>query len=82
MVLAHLEPELEKFEVDDIGDDGDDGFLHHYLPNFKQIIIRYTYIVNFQQIYSLSVTISNISASTDKVLLIHEVNSHCLGLLN
>ena len=23
-VLAHLEPELELFEVDDIGDDGDD----------------------------------------------------------
>ena len=22
--LAHLEPELELFEVDDIGDDGDD----------------------------------------------------------
>ena len=24
LVLAHLEPELEMFEVDDIGDDGDD----------------------------------------------------------
>ena len=24
MVLAHLEPELELFEVDDIDDDGDD----------------------------------------------------------
>ena len=24
LVLAHLEPELELFEVDDIGDDGDD----------------------------------------------------------
>ena len=26
LVLAHLEPELELFEVDDIGDDGDDVF--------------------------------------------------------
>ena len=24
LVLAHLEPKLELFEVDDIGDDGDD----------------------------------------------------------
>ena len=24
LVLAHLEPELELFEVDDIGDDGND----------------------------------------------------------
>ena len=24
LVLAHIEPELEMFEVDDIGDDGDD----------------------------------------------------------
>ena len=24
LVLAHLEPGLEQFEVDDIGDDGDD----------------------------------------------------------
>ena len=24
LVLAHLEPELELFEVNDIGDDGDD----------------------------------------------------------
>ena len=24
LILAHLEPELELFEVDDIGDDGDD----------------------------------------------------------
>ena len=24
LVLAHLEPELELFEIDDIGDDGDD----------------------------------------------------------
>ena len=27
LVLAHLEPELELFEVDDIGDDGDDDFI-------------------------------------------------------
>ena len=33
--LAHLEPELELFEVDDIGDDGDDDLSYHYLPNFK-----------------------------------------------
>ena len=32
--LAHLEPELELFEVDDIGDDGDD-LSYHYLPYFK-----------------------------------------------
>ena len=33
LVLAHLEPELELFVVDDIGDDGDDDLKHHYLPN-------------------------------------------------
>ena len=32
-----LEPELRLFEVDDIGDDGDDDLSHHYLPNFKQL---------------------------------------------
>ena len=37
LVLDHLEPELELFEVDDIGDDGDDDLWHHYLPNFKQL---------------------------------------------
>ena len=37
MVLAHLEPEQELFEVDAIGDDGDDDLCHHYLPNFKQL---------------------------------------------
>ena len=36
-VLAHLEPELELFEVDDIGNDGDDDLSHHYIPNFKQL---------------------------------------------
>ena len=35
--LGRLEPELELFEVDDIGDDGDDDLLHHYLPNFQQL---------------------------------------------
>ena len=30
--LAHLEPELGLFEVDDIGDDGDADLLYHYLP--------------------------------------------------
>ena len=34
--LAHLDHKLELFEVDDIGDDGDDDLSHHYLPNFKQ----------------------------------------------
>ena len=37
LVLAHLEPDVELFEVDDVGDDGDDDLLHHYLPNFKQL---------------------------------------------
>ena len=32
--LAHLELELELFEV---WDDGDDDSSHHYLPNFKQL---------------------------------------------
>ena len=36
--LAHLEPEPELFEVDDIGDDGDDDE-YHYLPNFKQLYL-------------------------------------------
>ena len=35
LVLAHLEPELELFEVDDICDDGDDELQHHNIPNFK-----------------------------------------------
>ena len=39
--LAHPEPELELFEVDDIGDDGDDDFSYHYLPNFKQLLLRF-----------------------------------------
>ena len=33
--LAHLEPELELFEVDYIGDDGDDDLSYNYLPNVK-----------------------------------------------
>ena len=37
LVLAHLEPELEMFEVDDMGDDGYDDLWHHYLPKFKQL---------------------------------------------
>ena len=32
LVLAHLEPELELFEVDDIGDDGDDDLSYHDPP--------------------------------------------------
>ena len=35
--LAHLKPELELFEDDDIGDDGDDDLLQYYLPNFQQL---------------------------------------------
>ena len=35
LVLAHSEPELERFEADDIGNDGDDDLSQHYLPNFK-----------------------------------------------
>ena len=35
--LAHLEPELKLFEVDDLDDDGDDELSHHYFPNFKQL---------------------------------------------
>ena len=35
--LAHLEPELELIEFDDIGVDGDDDLSYHYLPNFKQL---------------------------------------------
>ena len=37
LALAHLEPELELFEVDDIGDDGDDYCGTIYLSNFKQL---------------------------------------------
>ena len=36
---AHLEPELGLFEVDDIGDDGDDDLPYHYLQNFKQLLL-------------------------------------------
>ena len=39
LVLAHLEPELELFEVDDIGDDGDDDLSYPYLPNLKQLYL-------------------------------------------
>ena len=38
MVLAHLQTKLELFEVDDIGDDGDDDLWQNYLPNFKQVL--------------------------------------------
>ena len=37
LVLPHLEPELELFEVIAIGVDGEDDLCHHYLPNFKQL---------------------------------------------
>ena len=32
--LAHLEPELELFEVDEIGGDGDDDLSYNHLSNF------------------------------------------------
>ena len=32
--LAHLEPKLQLFEVDD---HGNDDLSHHHLPNFKQL---------------------------------------------
>ena len=35
LVLAHLEPEREQFEVDDVGDDGDVDL--SFIPNFKQL---------------------------------------------
>ena len=34
--LAHLEPKLQLFEVDDHGDAGNDDLSHHHLQNFKQ----------------------------------------------
>ena len=37
--LARLEPELELFEVDDIGDDGDDDLSHHYHLNYSMSYI-------------------------------------------
>ena len=37
LVLTHLESELELFEVDDNGDDGDDDLSHDHLPNFKHL---------------------------------------------
>ena len=35
--LAYLEPEPELFEVDEIGDDGDDDLSYHLIPNFKSL---------------------------------------------
>ena len=35
--IAHIEPELELFEADDISNDDDDDLSLHYLPNFKQL---------------------------------------------
>ena len=35
-----LEPELELFDVDDIGDDGDDDLSYHYLPMMVMMICR------------------------------------------
>ena len=39
--LAHLEPDLELFEVDAIGNDGDDDLSYHYHPNFKQLLLGF-----------------------------------------
>ena len=38
--LALLEPELELFEVNDIGNDGDDDLSYHYLPMMVMMICR------------------------------------------
>ena len=38
--LAHLEPELELFEVDDIGDDGDDDLYSPLSPKLKTALAR------------------------------------------
>ena len=35
--LAHLEPELELLEVDDIGNDAKDDLSHSHIPSFKQL---------------------------------------------
>ena len=35
--LAHLEPKLQLFEVDDHGDAGNDDLSDHNVPNFKQL---------------------------------------------
>ena len=40
LVLAHLEPELELFEVDDIGDDGDDDFVAPLSPKFQTALAQ------------------------------------------
>ena len=37
--LAHLEPKLQLFEVDDNGDDGDDDLSHHHLPSRLEILL-------------------------------------------
>ena len=44
--LAHLEPGLELFVVDDIGDDGDDDLSHHYLPNFEVKLCKSLLVTN------------------------------------
>ena len=46
--LAHLEPELELFEVDDIGDDGDDDLSYHYLLNQKAIAVLKSSLLLFE----------------------------------
>ena len=35
--LAHVQPDVQLFEVYDIGDDGVDDLSYHNLPNFKQL---------------------------------------------
>ena len=35
--LAHLEPKVQLFEIDDLGAADNDDLSHHHLPNFKQL---------------------------------------------
>ena len=49
LVLAHLEPELELFEVDDDDDDNDDDGgdnFHNILPNFKLLLLEKVSLVS------------------------------------
>ena len=39
LVLAHSEPELQLFEADDIGNDGDDDLSYHY-PKLQTALSR------------------------------------------
>ena len=41
MLPRTMQPELELFEVDGIGDDGDDDLWHHYFLTFKQLYLGF-----------------------------------------